>query len=310
MTANFSKLKVKYFTKTVVNSPTVLGNSDTIDARIEENFNTQLLADAENWIMAVERFELNLNGIPFWEPLTDDEKYSVIYKENTIDEQKWNVPVQFVAYSLPHFIEKLNIATLAIIPGGTANSPSFSVNREGFITVSVIAGGGGTDDITDYEFTFSANLQRILGLNQNSKPAVGLTWSSDVPRWDVGDRLRHIRLTSNLGVTSDSIGQSRTNVLTDVAAIQSFNAGGFQGVQDTTAGPAQDYTFTYSPRQKLIYDPRERRYLNILFSQPIIRLEVAAFYVFENINGEESQFPVQLHEGCEFSIKIGFYKRQ
>jgi len=122
----------------------------------------------------------------------------------------------------------------------------------------------------------------------------------------MGDRLGHVRISSNLGVTSDTIDQARSNILTDVAIISGINASGAQGFQ-TAPG---DNDFGYSQRQKLIYDPKQRRYLNILYPQPIIQMDLAAYYVFINDDGREEQFPILLFEGGEFSIKLGFYKRQ
>lgn len=296
MSANFAKLRVKYFTKTLRNPETADGTNPPINAEIIQNFNSAVIDNAQEWVIAVERFELNLNAIPFYDGQAGD-VISVVGIAAPYIGQAYDVDINFIAYSLPHFIELLNDQWQADATAPIGPVAVYLTN-DGFIQLT-----HGT--MASLSITLTARINRVLGLHQSEFDTPAGLWQSRNPRWDTGDLLQHIRITSNLGLTSDTIGQTRSNVLTDLAVIKDLSASNGEGQQQNAATK----TFSYSQRQKIQYDPRQRRYINILYPQPIINLQISAYYVYTDENNIEQQKPVQLEEGMEFSIKLGFYKR-
>lgn len=306
---NFSRLRTKYFTRNVYSQATSDGVG-TRDAVIEQSFNTPLIDNAQEWVIAVERFEIALNGIPFFDG--DDvggasdftmDNYAVLTGANR---GTWTF--NFKAYSLRDFIYKANVVfsdlTRCVAWGdaGALPNPSLrlSLSGDGFISIE-------DTNLNDYNIQWSPKINAILGFNVTNRGGGG-TWTSEFPRWDTADRIDHIRITSNLGITSDNVGQSHTNILTDIAPFQTYSNSCPNGL----VSPAHTTeTYSYSPRQKIIYVPQERRYLNVLFPSSIIQIRVAAEYVYwDHATGTEVSTVVQLPQGTAFAIKLGFYSRQ
>ena len=265
-------------------------------AIIEQNFNVPYIKDASQWLIAVERFELNLNGIPFFE---GGGVVEFINAGGVIIETL-NIGITF---SLLDLIRLINEQRSPI-----AGPPSFGfeigINTDGFIQVVF-------DDFITFSIVFSDNLNRILGVNENVALAIGIPGftiiKSSTPRLDCGDFLQIVTLTSNLPLVSDNIGQVKTNVLTDFAAPEVLGASvnlveTAQGVSQLTTGGS----IGYSPRQKIIFTPQgPRRFLNVVGSFPLSSIRIQAN--FKTINGEIR--PVLLPVGCIFSIKLGFHLR-
>jgi len=130
MTANFAKLKIRYFTKTLRNLATEGGTNPPIEARIQTSFNSAFVDNAQDWIIAVERFEINLNGIPFF---TGEIGEQIVVTRLTPPNMNifYNVLVNFDAYSLPHFIQILNERAGSILTD--IGNITFSINRKWII---------------------------------------------------------------------------------------------------------------------------------------------------------------------------------
>lgn len=269
---NLSRLEVIYYTKTFFNS----SSASTI-AEIEENFTTPLLTKANDYILAVERFEINLNGIPYYDG-SAGELLTI-----TIAAVDHTVLLSDTYYSLPDVINGIN----SLISGDiNFNGVLFNLDADGYVFITYA-------NFAINTITIPERLNYILGLETDDVNAVTGYWTSRYPRWDIGDQIDHIRLVSNLDLISDTVGQARTNIVTDVAVTSSLSQ-------------SSDGSYSYSQRQKLNYTPNERRFLNFAAPVPISRIRIFAEYV----TPDGDNYYVMLPRGGSFSIKLGFYLRK
>jgi hypothetical protein len=273
---NFARLRVFYWTQTVSNEST----EGTVDAKIDDSFKSPIFDNVNNYVLAIERFEINTNAIPFF-----DGDFGVYQLEifDTLGVSEQILSVDFKAYSLFHFISKLN--SLVGAAAAPASGMSFSIDAEGFITMDF--------NLNDHYVVFSERINRILGLETSDMILNnGLSITSTHPRLDCGDEIDHIRISSDMQVISDTVGENRTNIITDLS-----NAGSFSASSDDTSD------FSYNQRQKLVYTPNTRRYLNFATNAPLTSIRITAQYI--RTDGTVSTIP--LPRGASFSIKLGFY---
>lgn len=279
-------MQTRYFTHDV---HATYEDTNGIEARISQSFNVPILRKPEDWVVAVERFEVNTNSIPFY---TGGEIIRFTAKILGV-EQSVITPD---AFSLVDLVRKIN----DIFQNSGQTQPpnaSISIDTEGFIQMTY--GAFAAWDIIlpprlagvfDFVHTSTNDLGGLIDLGFG-------TVLSRTPRWDCGDELQLIQITSNLPVVSDNIGQVKTNVLTDLSYPKSLGAS--MNADGTEGGNS------FSQRQRLIYNPSERRYVNLIGAAPISTVTVKAFYV----NPRGVSFPIFLYPGMTFSIKLGFYAR-
>lgn len=277
---NVSRTDVIYWTKTLFNS-----NSDSMYSVIEETFASPIIQKADSYVLCVERFEISLNGIPFY----DGTRGEVITLEFTDTAEQVNIDIDTNAYTLNELIDLISNKASQVEQFSTAKF-SIYIDVSGYICIDL--------DYEKYSLTIPTYLNYILGMEDDDVPADNGTWYSKYPRFDCGDEIDHIRLVSNLDLVSDNLGQAKTNIVTDVANITSISG-------SSSSGQNPNYAYTFSQRQKLNYTPYQRRFLNFSSPVPIQILRLSCEYV----RSDGTSSVIKIPRGGNFSIKLGFYKR-
>ena len=294
------KTQVIYWTGSYQNVDKTVTN-----AVITQQFDAPLVEKCTDYVLAVERFEVNLNGIPFYD-ITLNETitfnffaggvvYNVVLQLNTLP----NI------YSFLELVDSLNTAVAANLILGTYITMTFNCDAFGYLYFSWVlvaaAGPHAGAAITQMTILPDEEINCCLGMEIGDEDNATGTLYSRYPRFDIGDQCEHVRIASNLMLVSDTAGQSKTNIVTDVAAISSY--------QTSCQGLPNDggiTTFTFSQRQKLCYQPTERRWLNFAAPIGLTYLQIWAEYVDDD--GDSAYIP--LPRGATFAIKLGFYYRQ
>jgi hypothetical protein len=282
---NFARLNTMYWTKELCNTSK---DGTIINADISETFTSNLVEQANDWVVAVERFELSTNAIPYYDGGFNNENIRVY---NLADDIEVAVPVQTIAlnnvkgYSLQDTLKQV-VEQMGGngVPSGDGNF-NLTMDREGFVSFTR------TNQAT-YKVVFPQKLTQVLGLTGDDPNTA--TWRSVYPRVSCGDELGHIRISSNLNIISDTVGQAKTNIITDLSVPSSISA----------SSEAED-AFSWSPRDKIIYTPSEKRYLNFNSSAPIQVIRVFVEYIQPDGTSRLVTLPV----GGVFNIKLGFYQR-
>lgn len=284
-TMNFARLNTLYWTKELSNTS---DDGVLLDADLNETFTANLLEQASDWVVAVERFEVSLNAVPYYDGDFNNENW-YIYNVGDNPEDPGTAPVQtmacnFVGYSLDDLLTNINNAFATTVGGQPINAGGYNItiNKEGFITLD-------RTNSAAFKSVIPPKLNYILGLF--GEVAGVQMWRSKYPRIGVGDELDHVRISSNLDLISDTVGQTKTNIVTDLSIGSSISA--------SANG------FSWSPRDKLIYTPNERRYLIFNTSAPV---QVIRMFV-EYIQPDGTERKLQLPAGGIFNIKLGFYQR-
>lgn len=296
---NFSRLKPQYVSLHKANNQDSSDNNvydpansadNFIEASLTETYKSPVFTDSSQYVVAVERMELSLNGVPFY--YADGEVIYVIERANPLNTT--NVALNSHAYSLSQLLTILN-ATTFVDPITAGNfTIIFSLTKEGFISMTL---QGGKSFVNIY-LEFPRRLNMILGISTNAQ-TTGSIASSPIPRLDMGDNLQHIVLSSNLQTVSDVIGNAALQVLTDFAPPTSYsNSLGY-----TAGGALQQSGFSTNLRQKVIYNPNERRYLDLISPFGIQQITIDAYYT--DIDGNNRKILLGL--GGNFDIKLGFY---
>lgn len=290
----------------------------SLRATITESFRSSLIDKADDWVVAVERFEININGIPYYptqagpaDPLTGARTVTeTIIIRNLAGVVLETLFLTRSGFSIQDIVRKLNedvVDANPLIGGGGAalNVVSFSIDHEGFVRFKFDATWLG---LFQLDLSNCPRLNAILGLetvDQFTIPAGVLELISRCPRWDTGDDLDHLRITSNLPTVSDSVGQSKSNILTDLSFLEGIGAGfSYTGNLGTAANPPIT-SASYSQRQKVVYNPSERRYLNLRSSSPIDEIILECEFVKQDGTSQ----PVLLPRGAVFNIKLAFFSR-
>ena len=283
---NFARLSTMYWTKEISN---LQSDGALVDADLDETFTKNLIEKANDWVVAVERFELSLNGVPYYGGVDNQEQIQIMtIVANGDDTQHSTINCYFNSYSLPDTLAQLTsvFANQGIASPAVAGNWKLTVNGEGFISFT-------SDNYDDHYPVWPAKLNYILGLFDN--PGIGI-WSSNTPRWGCGDELDHIRIKSNLNIVSDTVGQEKTNIVTDLSIFTSQSASGEAG---------DDKGYSYSARDKLIYTPNTRRYLNFNSTAPIQVIRVFC----EQITPDGTTKMIRIPHGGVFNIKLAFFHR-
>ena len=305
---SFNRYRAFFYTKGVHNKgfDESKENTPLIEARIRETFRSSIVDKADNYVLAVERFEVGLNGIQFYEAgrflaadgFTAPERIEITNLVGVIQETN---NITFGSFSLPETIIKLN--ELMQTGGVESQGVAWSVDSEGFVRAkfNVVWLANNRLSLTNCPL-----MNQILGIETDTQDALQAAGATEIkspfPRWDTGDNLGHLRLTSNLPVVSDSIGQSKSNILTDLSFLEGIGASySYNAAAPEFVNPG----VTYTQRQKVVYNPSERRYVNLRSSAPIDDIDITCEYVRQ----DGTSAIVELPKGSSFSVKLGFFSR-
>jgi hypothetical protein len=259
-----------------------------------------ILEKASDFIMFVERMECSTNGIPFYDAsnIPDPANRETI----TIRSKLAVLPVttqdvDLNAYSLSHLFEILNSYDYKDPNDDSEFNMTFSIGKDGFIIVSLLD----EKTFTGFQIEFPPRLNQILGISTEQQLNGYTACSSSFPRVDMGDDLDHLIIQTTLPTVSDQVGNVRLNVLTDFSSPTSYS-------NSLAYGPDGNLVragFQTNIRQKVIYTPNQRRYIDLIGQFPIYDIRCDLFYV----NNEDKLKRVPLPYGGSFEIKLGFYLR-
>lgn len=267
-------------------------------ATAQTQFNAPILEKASDFLVAVERMELSLNGIPFYDAGQDPAFEQIVIVSRSMAVAPTQTDVDVNAYSLSHLFEVLNALDYTDPNTSTRFRIVYSISKDGFIIVSLLDGR----TFTDVEIQFPRRLNMILGISTAQQFATKTECNSLYPRVDLGDDLDHIIIQTNLPTNSDALGNVHLQVLTDFSSPSEYSNSLNYGANGTLIRSG----FTTNLRQKLIYTPSERRYLELIGDFPVNNVKLEAFYV----NTDQIIKNVPLPIGGLFEIKLGFYLKQ
>lgn len=304
MTLSLSRLKPFYVSLNVRNTPddanySYVSSPDGYKpAIVNTDFQQPIMDKASDFLCAVERLELTLNGIPFYDGLLNER----IVLVSRLDV---NLPVSsnlfnITAWSLTDLLAKLSVVRFVDPNNQNEFNIIHSISEDGIIVVA-LQGGRTFDDI---EIRYPKVLNYVIGISTLRQPTAGsyTECESLYPRADIGDNLDHLIIETSLPTNSDSLGNEKRSILTDLS-VGSVYGNSLSYGQD---GELIRSSFTSNIRQRVIYTPNERRYLELLGDFPIQNIQVTVLY--KNILG--SVQPVPLPLGGYFELKLGFYLRQ
>ncbi len=300
---SFARLKPFYVSLNVRNVPEDVDYSPATSAdtykltTINTEFNQPIMEKASDFLCAVERLELTLNGIPFYDG-NQNETITVVSRLNPLltSANIFNV----TAWSLSDLLAKLSAFDLRDPNTNTDFSVVYAINQDGIIVISLEEG----KNFDNLEIQFPRILNCILGISTARQVTPGTFSEAEslYPRTDVGDNLDHIIIQTNLPTNSDSLGNAKMAILTDLSVSSAYS----NSLSYGSDGAMLRSSFSTNIRQRVIYTPSERRYLELLGDFPIQNIQCQVYYV--NIIGEN--VPVPLPLGGYFELKLGFYLRQ
>ena len=302
--ASLDKHPVFYASFTVVNNgpTTPLLDSDDIEASVLQQYPSPIINKASDYVCSVERMEININGIPFYDATGESVSYTDASSFDLVDFESIR------AYSLAD----LTVQLQARFAGSTQiayNRLDIVVSSDGFVILTQSPTGGltWTSTFGQLDLSQAPRLNNILGFH--SMVAVPTSVAdveqviSTAPRMDCGDQLAFLRLTSNLPTVSESIGQAKGSVLTDFYISKNIGSSVSYANLVPEAPTFAGATLSYSQRQKVIYNPQVRRFLHMRGSRPIDEILIACEFV--RPDGTSKIVPLPL--GCEFTVKLGFW---
>lgn len=271
-----------------------------IEAIAITQFNAAIIDKASDFLVAIERMELNSNGIPFYDAGQDLKE--VITIQSKIDGSEIDTdPLLDSAYSLTHLFEILNTVSFIDPYDLSQFRCTFSISKDGFIILTLLDG----QDFNKVTIKFPRRLNMILGIGTADQVQHTPSYTevnSFYPRVDLGDDLDHIILQTNLPTNSDALGNAKLQVLTDFSVPSNYSNSLAYGANGTLVKAG----FTSNIRQKIIYTPNERRYLELIGDFPIQDITIQAYY--RSTDNLIKIVPLPL--GGSFEIKLGFYLKQ
>lgn len=298
---NFSRLQPTYISIGYCNNETV----DTMMPAIaDQNFGTPIFKDLSKYICAIERLELSLNGIPYFDGIALD-RLEYIDLFHPASGNTTRTLIQIIVYSLPELLSNLTNTIYANpnagdIAGNPFISFIFTCIPDGKIQVTCTTAGYNFGII---KMQISNRLNSILGISETLQFAGILVTQSVHSRLDLGDELNHIMIRSFLPTKTDTIGIAQEFQLTDISPFSDFS-NSYSYIPG--AGRLDGTNTSFNIRQKLIYVPNERRYLDLTAAVHLSTLRLEALYV----NNYNVTYPVMLPFGGVFQIKLGFYAKQ
>lgn len=299
---SFARLKPLYVSLYTSNISTAAGYTNaTLDAvtegttyaAVHNQWDIPVVDKASSYLVAIERLELSLNAIPF---------YDSSYVELITIRSRDNVALTTTkavtqnAYSMTDLFEKLS--QLELTDPNNALIKFYLrlwLDKDGFINMSMTNGR----TFQHIQIEFPRRLNWILGISTTVQVSPYTEAKSNFPRLDLGDDLDHIVFRTDLPTFSDTLQQVRVNVMTDLAVPSSYT----NSVTYDTDNSMIDNAYSTNNRQKLIYTPSERRYLELIGDFPIQHITIEAFYVAPDHTFKRIVLPY----GGIFEIKLGFY---
>lgn len=292
---NFSRLQPTYISSSFSNSESN-GTNDLplLPAVTEDTYNMAIFKDLSQYVVAIERLEISLNGIPFFvgTDIASGESRGQYIGLKVLGGPITYTPIIFNAFSIIDLLDQLNV-TAYEDEDHLFVALNFSLDPTGYIIMS------SDRPFSDTQIYISDRLNHILGLQTLTTPTQ--IQKSKFPRIDLGDELNHIVIKSSLPTKTDSIGQSQEFVLTDICPPSQYG-NNYSYNQDVLSQSG----FTTNIRQKLVYVPNERRFLDLNAPFQLNHLRIEARYV----NGQDDSFPIYLPFGGIFEVKLGFYMKQ
>ena len=274
---------------------------NTINATIKEQYNAPIVDKASDFLVAVERMELSLNGVPFYDGGEQNPETILVRSRRNLNLTYETDPLTTSSFSLSHLFELLNQVNFEDPYDASEFKCTFSVTRDGFIVVTLI-----DTNFNNIQLEFPRRLNMILGIstaNQFIDPIKPWTETeSSYPRIDLGDDLDHIILVSSLPTNADSLGNVHFPVLTDFSSPSEYS----NSLTYAENGTLVKAGFSTNIRQKVIYTPNERRYLELIGDFPIKDVEITAYYLSVDNIVKHVVLPI----GAGFEIKLGFYLKQ
>ncbi len=283
----------------------------TIPAEITETYRRPLLARASDYVCAVERLEVNMNAIPH----TSDASITAVRTADGLEYPLAPIAPFFVtvAYNITELVE--NVATtmnelqtflngLALEPAGPPGTViTVVLTAKGRVSINLVS----VNNVTPWRFKFSDHLASKLGLTEHNYPiAPNVLWVSAFPVYDLGDEMHRLQLLSTLPATSDRQTETFTNILTDFVPGSPITEQVARGVGGALAFDTNTQAMAFSPRQKGIYIPTERRFINLRSGASVDSIRLWLQYV----TPWGDSFTVPLVNGGIFSVKIGFWNKK
>lgn len=317
--SNLGRIKPKYISVGISNDSTTL-----IDASIHIDWSNPTINKLDNYVVAIERMEVNLNCVPFYKANPDElGNEKILFKDRNgganheLDRTIGSYTLATNYYSLFDLYEQLNAVIYTIIfPFGGSTTYSFNMqfglDEIGRSTIDITTQKTIGNTFQNFYVVFPKYLNMILGFdvtnfdqaNTNGGPGKwgGYTKSS-YPQIDCGDNLNHIFLTSSLPVISDSIQVVQSNVLTDTCPPSDYTPSVSYPDKDRYLLSGSGWSL--NTRQKFIYIPSERRFLDLIAPFNLRYLQVDCWYM----SNDQTSRKVQLGPGGTFQIKLGFYQK-
>lgn len=303
---NFSRLKPFYCNLIVRNTPTAAnynpytGANETINAEIRSDYNIPLVDKASDYLLAVERLEVSLNAIPFYDLRDPIDREDIQLQSVATGIIGPGVTLTLTCYSLQGLLTYLsNLNYVNPDPPNNNIRLLFSLEQDGRVTMAI-----GTAGYHYGHFTvlLPRRLNMILGLSVTQQVPFAYLVYSSFPRVDLGDDLGTIVIQSNLPTVTDSLDNQRSPILTDFGVPSSYG-----GSFNYTAGNVLAVSsWSLDVRDKYIYAPAEKKYIEMTGDFPINNINIRCYYVTPDGTTKFVPLPI----GGAFFIKLGFYLKQ
>jgi hypothetical protein len=288
-------------------------------ASIHQDWGIPPIQKLDDHVVCIERLEINLNGIPFYHSNpnnTGNEVIEIVRKTNLntdVDKKAGTTAISISLsknyYSLGELLDGLNLLFTAVPINLTAPTQSlkliFGLTHSGKIKITNKSAAP-IDTFTNFWVKFPKNFNLIMGFLEDDFLNGLLEIESTFPRIDCGDEFNHLLLVSTLPVISDSIDVVQSNCLTDISLVTGYSSSMiYKTGTASTSKELEGSGWSLDTRQKLVYVPNERRYLDLIAPFALRYITIDAFYQ----NNEGLTEKVILPLGATFQIKLGFYMK-
>lgn len=269
----------------------------TVVASVNDTYDIPLIEKASDYLVTVERFELTLNGIPFYDATTGPAEYIRVVELPGLAINQYPIPRS--VFSVGELFDVLNAMAFVRPVSNTPFAMIFTMDKDGYVIMNLVGTAFNATQIR-----FPRRLNWILGISTlQQTPLLGglanTRAQSLFPRGDMGDDLNHLILRTTLPTKADTLGNFKTSIMTDFSVPSvCTNIIGY-GPQTQLV----DSGLSLNMRQRAIYVPNEKRMLKLTGDFPIHDITIDAYYV----NEDHTLKRVNLPFGGRFEVKLGFY---